>query len=60
MKVKLLYAFAAIVMLTLDALFFIWKSNDHLECEETIVQTTDAAGNPVVEKQHICREQFSI
>jgi len=58
MKVKPLYALIAIVVLTLSALFFIWKSNDHLECEETIVQTTNAAGSTVVEKQHMCKEKF--
>ncbi|MBB6609882.1 hypothetical protein H7F15_02425 [Pontibacter sp. Tf4] len=53
------FAFIAALVLTCSALFFIWKSNDHQECEETIVRTTDAAGNTVVEKQHYCKEKFN-
>jgi len=54
-----LYSLGLIAILTVGAVYFIWKSNDHLECSETIVRTTNAAGNPVVTKQHICHEKYS-
>jgi len=59
MNLKPLYAFMAAVILAVSVVFFIWKSNDHLECSETITCTTDANGNQANTKQHVCHEKYS-
>ncbi|MEJ8757797.1 hypothetical protein WG947_12355 [Pontibacter sp. H259] len=59
MKINPFYAFVLAVILAASAVLFIWKSNDHLECTETITYTTDAAGSQLTTKQHNCQEKYS-
>jgi hypothetical protein len=47
---------------TADCLYraadFIHFANDHKECEDTVRHYIN--GNAVVEKEHICKEKFSL
>ncbi|WP_159799535.1 hypothetical protein [Flavobacterium sp. MK4S-17] len=40
-------------------LIFIKHANDHKECNDITVKYKDAEGNDVIEKRHICKEQFN-
>jgi hypothetical protein len=60
MKKKVLIGFTLLLIACIGLLMFIRFANDHKECEDTVRQYTDANGNAVVEKEHICKEKFSL
>ncbi|QHL86244.1 hypothetical protein GU926_01795 [Nibribacter ruber] len=41
-------------------LIFIYKSNDHLECQESSRKEVTASGCEVITTTHHCRERFAI
>lgn len=59
-KRSFLIAIALLLVVTLGTVLFIHYSNDHKECEETIVHTTDTNGNDVVVTEHHCKENFHL
>ena len=58
-KNKLILTIFFLVTVTIAALAFVRKANDHMECIQTVKHTTDNKGNEVVEKEHICREKYN-
>jgi len=49
-----------ILILTTVVALFIWKSNDHLECEIEVVISKGENGEKIVSNKHICNEKFNM
>ncbi|MBP0612146.1 hypothetical protein J8J42_03680 [Chryseobacterium sp. cx-311] len=50
---------ALILLIGFSATFFIYKSNDHMECGTDVRYSISADGNPEQVRSHVCKERFS-
>jgi 1,4-dihydroxy-2-naphthoate octaprenyltransferase len=60
MKKKVLIGFTLLLIACIGLQMFIHFANDHKECEDTVRHYINGNGNAVVEKEHICKEKFSL
>ncbi len=51
---------AAIVFTACVALYFIYNSNDHIECEIKTEVTYGSKGEKIITDTHICKEKFNL
>jgi uncharacterized protein YxeA len=49
-----------IILLSIMAILFIKKSNDHLECFNETEAIKNSNGNVVTTNKHICKEKYNI
>ncbi|MCH2034563.1 MAG: hypothetical protein MK202_13715 [Tenacibaculum sp.] len=47
------------ITLTLSALLFVWKSNDHNECESEEIVEIKKDGSQIKTTKHICKEKYN-
>lgn len=60
MKLKAIIFTGTLIVATVSTIIFIRFSNDHKECHTTTKQVTDAKGNSVMIKKHVCKEKFNL
>ncbi len=49
----------SLILITSLVLFFIWKSNDHKECESEEIVEVKQDGSQVKKTKHICKEKYN-
>ena len=49
-----------IILLSIMAILFIKKSNDHLECNNESVTIENSNGEIITTNKHICKEKYSL
>ena len=60
MNRKLLGSLVAILIIAITAIVFIKLNNDHAACSETIERSTNAQGQVVTTKRHVCEEKYAL
>ncbi len=60
MKIKIFTLIAIVAFAFIGAAIFVNVSNDHKECSDVTKQTTDANGNTVTVKEHVCKEKYNL
>ena len=56
---KNIFIIGSIVILTISALTFIYFSNDHKDCHNSVKISSDIKGKQIKEETHICKEKFN-
>jgi hypothetical protein len=56
---KNIFIIGSIVILTISALTFIYFSNDHKECSNSLKISSENNGKHIKEETHICNEKFN-
>ncbi|ALM49655.1 hypothetical protein AMR72_12530 [Flavobacterium psychrophilum] len=60
MKIKIFFLIAIVAFAITGAAIFVNVTNDHKECSDITKQVTDADGNIVTVKEHVCKEKFNL
>lgn len=60
MKIKIFFLIAIVAFAITCAAIFVNVTNDHKECSDITKQVTDADGNIVIVKEHVCEEKFNL
>jgi len=54
-----IFILGLILISTISALSFIYFSNDHIECETVVNNTSDSNGNIIKTEEHNCKEKYN-